>query len=379
MNASRDVTPNLSANKYSKSPMLAKNRGAKTPIQRGVSKSKSPAPSITKTPKPVPKVAKPTTNRVIKTPMIEIGHKVSHKGSELETMMRTNGENPSGDLPISTRKILEQLKSFGVLQHDDLKNLWERRKELVHEKETLMETNDNLTSTIKFGQKEIDGLKENNQSLANMMKNEKQKISQKKTAKIETSKVNDKKQGDLEKMKLQIAGAQKRIDKFNVELIEEEMASDQLIESLRKTQNDFMASNQSLRKLICQNSNLTNYFKDRLDDAVGRLDREQAENNRVVEDLIHTERERINSFADGSSMVNYFSLKKSLRACRSQARGGTGAHFRMAAPTGEGRALQEHWVSLILRIVRSSARIISLIRCSKLQTSAKASLRLWKS
>lgn len=306
MNASRDVTPNLSANKYSKSPMLAKNRGAKTPIPRGGSKSKSPAPSITKTPKPVPKIAKPTTNRVIKTPMIEIGHKVSNKGSELETMMRANGENPSGDLPISTRKILEQLKSFGVLQHDDLKNLWERRKELVHEKENLMETNDNLTSTIKFGQKEIDGLKENNQSLANMMKNEKQKISQKKTAKIETSKVNDKKQGDLEKMKLQIAGAQKRIDKFNVELIEEEMASDQLIESLRKTQNDFMASNQSLRKLICQNSNLTNYFKDRLDDAVGRLDREQDENNRVVEDLIHTERERINSFADGSSMVNYF-------------------------------------------------------------------------
>jgi hypothetical protein len=71
--------------------MLAKNRGAKTPIPRGVSKSKSPAPSITKTPKPVPKIAKPTTNRVIKTPMIEIGHKVSHKGSELETMMRTNG------------------------------------------------------------------------------------------------------------------------------------------------------------------------------------------------------------------------------------------------------------------------------------------------
>jgi predicted nuclease with TOPRIM domain len=361
MNASNDITPNRSANKYSKSPLLTKNRVAKTPIPRGGSKSKSPAPIITKTPKPVPKLTRPTTNRVIKTPMVEIGHKVSHKGSELETMMRANGENPQGELPVSTRKILEQLKSFGILQYDDLKNLWERRKELVHEKETLMETNDNLTSTLKFGQKEIDGLKENNQSLVNMMKNEKQKISQKKTAKIETNKVNDKKLSDVEKLKLQIAGAQKRIDKFNVELTEEEMASDQHIESLRKTQSDFMASNQSLRKLICQNSNLTNYFKDRLDDAVGRLDREQAENNRVVEDLIHTERARINSFADGSSMVIYFWLKKSLQACRSQAQEGTRALFRMAAPGGEGTALQEHWASLILRIVRSSARITSLI------------------
>lgn len=244
--------------------------------------------------------------------MVEISHKVENKGAELEGMMRANGEIPAGsdvELPVGTRKILNELKNFGELQYNDLKNLWERRKEQVYEKEKLMETNDNLTSTIKFGQKEIEGLKENNKSLLTKIKNEKQKISSGKTAKIETSKVNDRKLGELEKFKLQISGAQKRLEKLNQEMTEEEMTSDVQIEALRKTQNDFMSSNQSLRKLICQNSNLTSYFKDRLDDAVGRLDREQENNNRLVEDLIHTERERINDYDDGSSMPA--SLKKS--------------------------------------------------------------------
>lgn len=136
-----------------------------------------------------------------------------------------------------------------------------------------------------------------------MINNEKKKITHGRNSIVENQKFNQKKLSDIEKLNLQIASCGKRLDMLNGDILEEESTADREHSKILKAQDDFMNSNKSLRDLIFRNSNLTNEFKNKMQDVVKKMDHDQAKNKQNIEDLVDIEAWKTQSDASRAKAI----------------------------------------------------------------------------